>query len=252
MAGKGVGAWKVAYADFVTAMMAFFLVMWITSQNEEVKVAVAGYFQDPWGTSSENSAPSMQEPSERPGGVPSAVQRRPPEKRPSQPAQSNGPQEGENTSRWVQQDRIHYLANGDRTLPALLVSFEEASAGLSEQADRQLRSFAPSVVGKLNRIEVRAHSTQRPLPADSKFADHWQLCYERARAVMKLLEAQGVEPERLRLSQTAAYEPLTTRFEANWQSDNNCVEIFLLNEVVETAKGTEKPRRASGPKRPAH
>ena len=48
MAGGG-GAWKVAYADFVTAMMAFFLVMWITSQGQDVKQAIAGYFQDPVG-----------------------------------------------------------------------------------------------------------------------------------------------------------------------------------------------------------
>ena len=37
MAGKGGGAWKVAYADFVTAMMAFFLVMWIVGQDKPVK-----------------------------------------------------------------------------------------------------------------------------------------------------------------------------------------------------------------------
>lgn len=41
------GAWKVAYADFVTAMMAFFIVMWILASGEEVRQAVAGYFQDP-------------------------------------------------------------------------------------------------------------------------------------------------------------------------------------------------------------
>jgi chemotaxis protein MotB len=41
------GAWKVAYADFVTAMMAFFLVMWIVGQSAQVRAAVAGYFRDP-------------------------------------------------------------------------------------------------------------------------------------------------------------------------------------------------------------
>lgn len=51
MAGKGGGgAWKVAYADFVTAMMAFFLVMWLCAQNAEVKKSVADYFSDPLGT----------------------------------------------------------------------------------------------------------------------------------------------------------------------------------------------------------
>jgi len=41
------GAWKVAYADFVTAMMAFFIVMWILASSEEVKMKVAEYFQHP-------------------------------------------------------------------------------------------------------------------------------------------------------------------------------------------------------------
>lgn len=51
MAAKGGGAWKVAYADFVTAMMAFFLVMWITSQDQKIKQAVARYFVNPMGIS---------------------------------------------------------------------------------------------------------------------------------------------------------------------------------------------------------
>jgi chemotaxis protein MotB len=45
--GHHGGAWKVAYADFVTALMAFFLVMWLVSQGPDVRAAVAGYFRDP-------------------------------------------------------------------------------------------------------------------------------------------------------------------------------------------------------------
>jgi len=40
----GGGAWKVAYADLVTAMMAMFLVLWILSQDEQVKGDVSAYF----------------------------------------------------------------------------------------------------------------------------------------------------------------------------------------------------------------
>src|SRR5471032_1860026 len=43
------GAWKVAYADFVTAMMALFIVLWLLSSSEQVKKAVGGYFTDPKG-----------------------------------------------------------------------------------------------------------------------------------------------------------------------------------------------------------
>ena len=49
--GHHGGAWKVAYADFVTAMMALFIVLWILGQDEEVKQSVAGYFKDPVGFS---------------------------------------------------------------------------------------------------------------------------------------------------------------------------------------------------------
>ena len=48
--GHHGGAWKVAYADFVTAMMSLFIVLWLMGSNEQVKKAVAGYFNDPKGT----------------------------------------------------------------------------------------------------------------------------------------------------------------------------------------------------------
>src|SRR5947199_4004915 len=44
------GAWKVAYADFVTAMMAFFLVMWLCAQDLKVRQSVAKYFMNPSGS----------------------------------------------------------------------------------------------------------------------------------------------------------------------------------------------------------
>ena len=47
--GHHGGAWKVAFADFMTSMMALFIVLWILGQSEEVKNAVAGYFKDPVG-----------------------------------------------------------------------------------------------------------------------------------------------------------------------------------------------------------
>lgn len=43
-AGAHGGAWKVAFADFMTAMMAFFLVMWLMGADEETKAAIADYF----------------------------------------------------------------------------------------------------------------------------------------------------------------------------------------------------------------
>src|ERR1041385_5498507 len=42
------GAWKVAYADFVTAMMALFMVLWISAQDEKILIATSKYFQNPF------------------------------------------------------------------------------------------------------------------------------------------------------------------------------------------------------------
>ena len=47
MAGSG-GAWKVAYADFVTAMMALFMVLWISAQEKEILISTSQYFQNPF------------------------------------------------------------------------------------------------------------------------------------------------------------------------------------------------------------
>src|SRR5215472_14614752 len=49
--GHHGGAWKVAYADFVTAMMALFIVLWLLNSSKQLKEAVGGYFKDPTGTS---------------------------------------------------------------------------------------------------------------------------------------------------------------------------------------------------------
>ena len=68
MAKGGGGSWKVAYADFVTAMMAFFLVMWIGAQDVKVRQSVANYFVDPSGVSKSPKAGGiMNDPS--PGSV---------------------------------------------------------------------------------------------------------------------------------------------------------------------------------------
>src|SRR5690606_28586887 len=94
---------------------------------------------------------------------------------------------------------------------------------------------------------IRAHSTRRPLPAGSPYKDHWQLCYERSLSTMRFLREHGIEPDRIRLSQAAAYEPLTTRLEANWQDENNCAEIFVLMSVADHWPAAPPVDSPSGP-----
>jgi chemotaxis protein MotB len=239
MAGGG-GAWKVAYADFVTAMMAFFLVMWITSQSDEVKKAIGGYFQDPWGTSQENSSPTFQAPTGVSGSAPFADSSNGvlPNRWPQASVENATEKQPGAASVWQQKQKVFLLTSSDRTLPALVITFEDSSAELTQTAHQRLTDLMPALVGKKNKVEIRGHSTRRPLAKGSSFRDHWQLCYERSAATMKFLTDHGVEADRIRLSQSASYEPLTTRLESEFQNENNCVEIFLLTEFAGEAPGT--------------
>ena len=62
------GAWKVAYADFVTGMMSLFLVLWILSQDEEVIIATTRFFRDPYKAGVPKSTPVDQKDA-RPGSM---------------------------------------------------------------------------------------------------------------------------------------------------------------------------------------
>jgi len=53
--GHHGGSWKVAYADFITAMMALFLTLWLTAQDEKIKEAVERAFRHPFSVSSEGA-----------------------------------------------------------------------------------------------------------------------------------------------------------------------------------------------------
>src|SRR5690349_7974536 len=64
--GAHGGAWKVAYADFVTAMMAFFLVMWIVGQSDNMKEAIAHHFNDPFAKESDEEGTAHQRPPKHP------------------------------------------------------------------------------------------------------------------------------------------------------------------------------------------
>jgi chemotaxis protein MotB len=208
MAGAGGGAWKVAYADFVTAMMAFFMVMWLTTQKEGVKEAVAGYFRDPFATfkSTEKGAAATAQPITDPMyGHTSQPQKRP------------------------------LPISGDNTDYQFTVVFPSDDATIAPTQLEYIKNFAPMMIGKLNRVEVRGHCLRRPLPQGSPYSDHWQLCYARCQAVKKELQSLGIERERIRLSQAEGNEPLALNLTPEELSLNSRVDVILLPDLADLA-----------------
>ncbi len=206
MAGGSGGAWKVAYADFVTAMMAFFMVMWLTGQKEGVKEAVAGYFREPFATYK----------STQQGAAATA-------------AAVTDPMYGHT----AQPQKRQLPISGDSTDYQFTVLFNADDATIDTDQAESIKDFAPMMVGKLNRVEVRGHCVRKPLAEDGPFANHWELCYARCQAVKEQLQSQGIEPERIRLSQAEGNEPLALNLADEELKLNSRVDVILLPDLAE-------------------
>src|SRR3972149_2519557 len=241
MAGKGGGSWKVAYADFVTAMMAFFLVMWITAQNNAVKQSIAHYFQDPMSDSSRSSGGPPILPSNKPG-------------QPSGPSivPSTKPGSARGVDRRVKQSTtngsgqkkpsLFFLHEGNRRFMGTMILFADGSAELDQTAKDRLMQLVIELRGKLQKMEIRGHATRSPLTPGSTGSDPWQLSYARCQAAMDFLVQNGIEPERIRLSQGGAYEPYSLEVDSSQQIYNSRVEVYVLDEYAEDLMGTPEER----------
>jgi chemotaxis protein MotB len=216
MAGKGGGAWKVAYADFVTAMMAFFMVMWLTSQNEAIKEAVAHHFEDPFSPYEPVEGANSNKP--KPG--------------PSSSVPLPKESDDKKKARRTRKPTLITLGSGNQTTTGTMVFFAPHSAELDAEAHSELSGLLPSILGKPQKIEIRGHTSRRPLPADSPFKDPWQLSYARCLATMQFLEQHGIGPERMRMSQAGVYEPLSPVSEGDTLADQERVEVSLLSELA--------------------
>lgn len=112
-----------------------------------------------------------------------------------------------------------------------VVPFAEYSAELGVEARRRLRLIARELAGKPQKIAVRGHTSRRPLPEGSPYADDWDLAYARCRAVAEYLIAAGVERDRIELDVIGAAEPLSRKVDAESLQRNGRVEVFMLDRL---------------------
>ncbi|MDZ4658383.1 MAG: flagellar motor protein MotB [Bythopirellula sp.] len=220
MAGAGGGAWKVAYADFVTAMMAFFMVMWLTSQKPDVKQSVAQYFRDPFAIESDDPPSrgygSEEDPPKKDGRYSPTVQKRKDGR--GQPGKM----------------RNGFAAAQYNDAPQITVLFKDGTAEMdSEQLDH-LKHSVSNLLGRRNRIEIRAHSLRRPLPPESPYKNHWELCYARCNTVMEVLAELGMDPDLIRLSQAEGNEPMAESLDKSELQFNSRVDVHVLPEIVDS------------------
>ena len=133
--------------------------------------------------------------------------------------------------------RARAVRSGDDMLVGGRIYFGEFSAALTEQETEKLRKATDELAGKIQKIEIRAHTSARPLPAGSAYHDHWELAFDRCRKVRDFLVAGGVEPGRIRLSASADNEPLETTDDVLPANRNSRVEVRWLNEYMKIPSG---------------
>lgn len=196
--GHHGGAWKVAYADFVTAMMALFLVLWLVSQADtKLKEAIANYFRNPGVFSTIR------------GGVlgrSTTVSREPTPAADTEALiaaaemlkhkfESNPQYKGSKEK--IQIDitdeglRIQII---DRLQQ---VSFPSGSSELTPNAREILTEIAKAICDLPNPIFIGGHTDRHLFPEGSSYTN-WELSADRANAARRALEAACVRPEQVR------------------------------------------------------
>ncbi len=239
--GHNGGAWKVAYADFVTAMMALFIVLWLMGSSEKVKKAVAGYFNDPKGTSNLLGTTMAG------NGVAVTTERdntlqKLKEKLEEQIKQKKG------LEKLSKQIEITVTPEGLRVelLEGMNGTFyESGSAKLSGSGQDLLALLGKELKALPNRLLIEGYTDAMPYSDDNSYSN-WELSADRANAARRLLQQDGVRSDQV--SQVRGYADQMLRVKANpFDPSNRRVSILVKNEggveaKIPDIKGTEEQK----------
>jgi chemotaxis protein MotB len=148
--------------------------------------------------------------------------------------------------------RVHTLRPGEQSVIGGILYFPESSSDLTKEHLKQLQIANEEAGGKPQKIEIRGHTSRRPVPKGSPYRDNWDLAYARCRHTMEQLVALGIDPKRIRMSVAAENEPISGRLDPLARSQNSRVEVFMLNEVMDKLPQshqyeTDKPAEGTHP-----
>lgn len=236
--GHHGGAWKVAYADFVTAMMALFIVLWLLNSSKQVREAVGGYFKDPTGKSKKVG---------------------------------NG-QVGSGDNFMLSKDNMDQLKNELQKAVRKVATFDKfkdqiemtiTSEGLRiELLESDVGTFFPSgvgeptasgkalltklaeEVGKLpNTLLIEGHTDSKPFAKSGSYGN-WELSAERANAARRLMQDNGVRQGQVAQVRGFANQHLR---KPKQPEDSSNRRISLIVQYLKTdSEEAQAPRAPAG------
>ena len=219
--GHHGGAWKVAYADFVTAMMALFIVLWIVANNVQVRASVADYFRDP-GAMHKTSAgvlsgavtmrPFSDSPPLQANSNPNRTRQldelNPPPGAPSDSEIQKLREEGEKLLKTIAgipdfakfKDQIQITITKDGLRIELIeqsegLFFDIGSARLKSDAAQLLKLIASRLGTFPNDVTIEGHTDSRPYARAGY--NNWDLSTDRANSARRVLEEGGIRERQI-------------------------------------------------------
>lgn len=189
--GHHGGAWKVAYADFVTAMMALFIVLWLLNSSKQLQVAVGGYFKDPTGTAKkvgtnltgagENFHLTKQNMTELKEQLQKSIR---------------SINDLENLRKNIE---MTVTAEGLRIelLESEKGTFFDSGSTLLNDSGREMLTLLAEQLGQVpNRLSIEGHTDAKPFGGKKNYSN-WELSADRANAARRLMRASGLRADQV-------------------------------------------------------
>lgn len=190
--GHHGGAWKVAYADFVTAMMALFIVLWLLNTSPKVQKAVASYFKDPSGVGKQMGSNLA--------GVGDSVTVAKDDmgklKQKLEDAMKQMPKFAQ------MKDNVELTITSEGLRVELIESakgmfFESGNARPTDNGQELLVGLAHELGGIPNTILLEGHTDSAPYSGARDYSN-WELSTDRANSARRLMETSGLREDQVK------------------------------------------------------
>ncbi len=252
--GHHGGAWKVAYADFVTAMMALFLVLWLVSQADiKLKQSIAAYFRSPgvFDTMAGGILAQAKKVSKEPGTLTStddeqvlfSVSETLKKKFEDRPQFSKA------------KDRIKIQITDEGLIIQIIdkaefVSFPSGSASLTPEAIEILQEISEAICDLPNKINIGGHTDSYVFPSEKGYTN-WELSADRANAARRILEAGCVKPEQIhRIVGFADTEPMVPGDPYSPANRRISITVLRLAEPAENDESKPEKKKPADEEKP--
>jgi chemotaxis protein MotB len=228
------GAWKVAYADFVTAMLSLFIVLWLLSSSEQIKKAVGGYFTDPSGRGKDvgNGLRGA-------GGESLSIRKDDMNKLKEKLELAIK----DSAAMTKIKEHVVFTVTSEGLRVELLEGdqstfFESASSKPTDFGKDLLKKLAEEI-GKLpNRVTMEGHTDSRPFSSETEYSN-WELSADRANAARRWMVENGLRPDQV--SQIRGYADQSPRDPLHPDSaTNRRVSLVILYQSAR-GQGSQNP-----------